>query len=61
MFNEKQKEGFARVLDTLAASAIIGISVDIFGYAQSGLEYNQKWMLIFAALLSLLIACYIRE
>jgi len=61
MFNKKQKEGFARVLDTLAASAIIGLFIAIFGYAQPALELRTQILLVFAAMLALSVACFLRE
>jgi len=61
MFNEKQKEGFARVLDTLGASAIIGFFVSVFGYSQVQLETLDKCWLIIASVALPLTACVFRE
>jgi len=61
MFNEKQKEGFARVLDTLAASAIIGLFIAIFSRTQPVLELKTQVLLGLAAMLALSIACFLRE
>jgi len=61
LFNEKQRDGFARVFDTLAASAIIGFILGIFGRAQSELALRDCVLLIGVAGLCLISSCFLRE
>jgi len=61
MFNERQKEGFASLIDMLAASAIIGFFIGVFGHSQFVLTSQDKACLIFAAVSLPLLSFWIRE